>query len=189
MKISKNTESITETLNSQLKNAGINTSAWGRLHTKTVEQLQKQIEDGETVLIKDKDGRLLRKVDWVSADVYYISKDGKRYRLKEEKIVLKNKYEFHRDLDGAVSEKIKKGGNPDSTLVRGINEELGISGTISSNYIGLTERTIDSPSYPGLLAKFTIYKYNVELNDEQFNPKGYIEKLPYQTSYFIWKEI
>jgi hypothetical protein len=74
-------------------------------------------------------------------------------------------------------------------MIRGIKEELGIEGDLSLREIGIEEETTDSPSYPGLKSHHIYHNFEVSLNDQQFNPDGYIEDQEDKTTYFIWEEI
>ena len=176
-------------LKNQLKIAGIDVAKWGIGEAKTINHLKREIEEGEIELVIDTNGRLFRKVEVSGADVLYTSPEGKKYRLKESKQIFKDGRERHRDLGQAVSEKIKLNEKPTEAIIRGITEELGINGPISFTNIGIEQKVIDSPSYPGFLSQFTTHKFRLELNDEQFNPKGYIEKQSDKNTYFIWEEV
>jgi len=123
-KFERTNELALNTLRQQLKSAGIDISQWGTGQAKTLAHLQKEIESGETILVTGKKGELLRKVVVGGADVYYVSPDGKKYLLKEDKQVFKDGRERRRDLEQAVSEKMKPDENPRDTMIRGIKENL-----------------------------------------------------------------
>jgi hypothetical protein len=178
-----------ETLKSQLESAGINTAEWGTGQAKTLAHLVKEIDGGETILVTNEVGELLRKVTVGGADIYYVSSEGKKYRLKEEKQIFKDGRERRRDLGQAVSEKMKPSEDPKEAMIRGIQEELGISGEIILEDMGTEEKTTTSPSYPGLKSQYINYKFRTTLNSDQFNPDGYIEEQTDKSTYFIWEEI
>lgn len=119
------------------------------------------------------------------ADIYYHAPDGKKYRLKEDRQVFKDGRERRRELGRAVSEKMK----PRTAMIRGIQEELGISSKIILIDTGTDEQKIASPSYPGLESLYIRHKFRAELTDEQFNPDGYEEEQDDKMTYFIWEEI
>jgi len=187
--MTKHKQAAIATLQKQFEEAGINTTEWGTGKTKTLAHLQKEIESGETVLITDSEGRLLRKVMVGNADVYYRSPDGKEYRLREAKQVFTDGRERCRDLNSAVSEKMKPGENPKDAMIRGIEEELGIKGDIFLTDEGIDDETIMSPSYPGLHSRYICHRFSVVFDDDQFNPEGYVERQPDKSTYFIWKEV
>ena len=182
-------EIITDVLKKQLEQAGIDTSVWGSGETKTLAHLQKEIESGETVIITGEKGELLRKVVVGGADIYYESPDGTKYRLKEDKQVFKDGRERQRNLGQAVSEKMKPDEDPQSAMIRGVQEELGIIGEINLIEVGVDKQIIDSPSYPGLQSQYVRHKFRATLNNSQFNPEGYIEKQPDKSTYFIWEKV
>lgn len=190
MENSENKEHLaTEALQKLLADAGIDTSLWGKGEAKTLAHLQKEIENGETVLVAGEKGELLRKVMFGGADVYYQSPDGKKYRLKEEKQVFKDGRERHRDLGHAVSEKMKPSEDSRTAMIRGIQEELGISGEVALTQIGTDEEKITSFSYPGLESQYVRHKFLAILSDTQFKPEGYVEDQPDKSTYFVWEEV
>jgi len=188
-KFERKNEIITDTLKKQLEQAGIDTSVWGSGEAKTLAHLQKEIESGETVIITGEKGELLRKVVVVGADIYYESPDGTKYHLKEDRQVFKDGRERQRDFDQAVSEKMKPDEDPKNAMIRGIQEELGIIGEINLTEVGIDEQIITSPSYPGLQSQYIRHKFRAELNDSQFNPKGYVEEQSDKSTYFIWEKV
>jgi len=185
----KTNEIAPNVLKQQLEGAGIDTSVWGTGQAKTLAHLQKEIESGETILIKGKEGELLRKVVVGGADVFYVSPEGKKYRLKEDRQVFKDGRERRRDLGQAVSEKMKPDENPNDAMIRGIQEELGIVGEIILTETGTDEQLLTSPSYPGLQSQYIRHKFEAILNQKQFKQNGYVEEQPDKSTYFIWEEI
>lgn len=179
----------TDVLQKQLADAGVDTSLWGTGQAKTLEHLQKEIESGETILITGETGELLRRVVVGGADIYYQSPDGKRYRLKEDRQVFKDGRERQRDLGQAVSEKMKPDEDPKDAMIRGIEEELGISGEIALTEIGTDVEQVTSPSYPGLESEYIRHKFQAILADEQYNPEGYVEKQSDKSTFFVWEEV
>lgn len=176
-------------LKQQLQNAGIDVSQWGIGKAKTLQHFLKEIEDGETILIKNIDGKLLRKVIVGNANIYYTSPEGKKFILKEEKQIFKDGRERIRNLDESIAEKIKATENPEDAMVRGIQEELGIESEINLKKDNTKEELLMSPSYPGLQSQYIFHKFETILNDQQFKPEGYIEEQLDKSTYFIWEEI
>ena len=109
--------------------------------------------------------------------------------LKKHWLIFNDGRARKRNLGRAVSEKIKLAEIPAEAMVRGIQEELGIAGAINLVEEGTTEETIDSPSYPGLISRYVSHKFRVQLNDEQFQPEGYVESQPNMTTYFLWEKL
>lgn len=180
---------VIDALEKQLGDAGINTSSWGSDQAKTLVHLQAEIESGETILITKESGELLRRVVVGSADVYYQSPDGKKFRLKEDRQVFKDGRERRRGMEQAVSEKMRLNENPRDAMIRGIQEELDISGEIALSKIDTDIKRATSPSYPGLESEYIRHKFKAVLTDEQFNQDGYVEKQPDKSTYFIWEEV
>jgi len=178
-----------EQLREQLEGAGIDTSIWGTGEAKTLANLQREIEHGETVLTTGETGELMRKVVMGGADIYYESPNGVVYRLKEEKQVFNDGRERRRDYGHAVSEKMKPNEDAIEGMIRGIQEELGIGGAINLVQTDEDEQTLMSPSYPGLKSQYLRYKFRALLNDEQYCEEGYIEEDYDKTTYFVWEEV
>lgn len=176
-------------LRNQLEAAGISTSEWGKGEAKTLRHLVQELDEGDCTLLVDAQGALTRTVVVGGANVFYNSPEGVRYRLLEEKQVFTDGRERKRDLGHAVSEKMKPGEDPTDAMVRGIREELGIHGEIAITYQGQMEKTITSPSYPGLTSRYLNHKFTVHLQDAQFNPDGYVEKQSDKTTYFVWEKL
>lgn len=187
--IDQERESRISELRRQLEEKGIDTSLWGKGEAKTLGHLQKEIDGGETFLVLDESGELLRRLMIVGADIYYTSKDGKRYRLKEDRQVFNDGRERRRDYGHAVSEKMQIDEDPGVAMIRGIREELGIEGDIDLKKTVADEKRISSPSYPGLNSHYIRYGFEVLLNEEQFNIDGYVEEQEDKRTYFVWEEV
>ena len=181
--------SAIDNLQKRLESAGIDTSLWGVGRAKTLAHLQEELENGEVILIEGENGELIRQGVVVGADIYYKSHDGKKYYLREERQIFRDGRVRERKLEQSVSEKLKRGEDPENAMIRGLKEELGIDGEIHMQMIKTYEKVVNSSSYPGLLSRYTIHWFRVVLTDDQFNPEGYIEEQPDKTTYFVWKEI
>lgn len=176
-------------LNTKLQSAGIDTSTWGTGSTKTLEHLAKEIADGETTLLVNENGELRRVVVVGTALVQYNSPDGKTYILREEKQVFKDGRERRRNMEQSVFEKMKPDENPEEAMVRGVQEELGITTPVHLTEVGTDEQNISSPSYPGLISQYIKHHFKTTLNDDQYKPEGYIEEQSDKSTFFVWKEI
>lgn len=146
-----------------------------------------EIQQGET-LLAEKKGKLLRKVQVASINVYY--KDGDRkYKLIEDHQEFADGRTRKRSMEGSVSEKMKPGENPKVAATRGIREELGIQGDIKIKGAGKSEKEITSPSYPGLSSKYVTHKFETILTPDQYSAEGYIEDDGKKKTFFVWKQI
>lgn len=186
-----NKESKIDDLIFRLKKAGIDVSSWGTGEYKTFEHLLNEIESQETKLSIDVNGELVRTIEVVGAAIYYISNDGKKYYLKEEKQIFIDGRERRRPMTKgrSVFEKMKPNEIPKEAIIRGIREELGIKGDIDLRQTDTYNKIENSESYPGLRTKSTLYMFDSLLNQEQYNPDGYIEEQSDKTTYFTWLEI
>ncbi len=185
-KINQNPLSI---LKNRLESAGIDTSKWGIGDTKTLAHLLKEIQEGESVLHEGENSELTREMHAVTAEIFYISPEGKTMILKEEKQVFTNGRERRRQHGGSVSGRMKIGENPAETMLREIKEELGIEVDLELAEVAVEESAEDSPSFPGLKMHKTLYKFRTILRQGQFKPEGYIERQEDKDTYFVWKEV
>jgi hypothetical protein len=173
-------------LQRQLAQAGIDLTQWGKGEAKTLEHLQAEVENGETVLAANTEGELLRQVSVADAVVKYISPDGTYFYLKEDRQVFTDGRERKRPSKG-VAEKMKPGEDPRAAIIRGIREELGVEGELEVLEKGIEERLALSASYPGLKTEYIHYLFEVILNDDQFKSDGYTEVQSDKTTYFVWE--
>jgi hypothetical protein len=170
-----------------LDDHAIDYSGWGNGSTKTLGHLYKEIESGETILEEDLEGKLVRKLVVGAVRILYYSPDGHVYELREEKQVFQDGRERSRNMPKSLSEKMKCDENPDEAMIRGIQEELQISGDIFLSKDNSSIKQEESPSYPGLVSEYTEHHYTFVMNDEQFRPEGYQELQDDKITYFSWK--
>lgn len=178
-----------EELQEKLLSAGIDTSQWGTGKAKTLEHLLKEVSEGEAELVKTPEGALVRRTTVGKADIYFIDTDGTVYRLKEDRQVFKDGRERKRNLDSAVSEKLKVGEDHADAVTRGIQEELGIEGEKQVEDQGITTEQGESPSYPGLGTEYVLHRFKVTIGGEQYKSEGYQEDQPDKTTFFVWEKV
>lgn len=183
-------ESDIDKLRSQLDTFGIDTVKWGTGIYKTIYHLADEIKNGEIILKENKDGELIRVSEIVATTIYFTDKDGKTYRLKEQKQVFNDGRERVRQSEGqAVFEKMKSGEEPAEAILRGINEELGINCGIVVKYIETIENFGEAGSYPGMSTESKTHYFETILEAPQFQPQGYIEEQSDKITYFVWELI
>jgi hypothetical protein len=160
---------------------------WGKGYAKTLIHLFKEIESGECSM-SEKKGNLLREIEFVMCEMFY--HDGKNlFKLIEEKQVFNDGRTRIRDKESSVSEKMMIGEDPLESLIRGVKEELGI--ILDKSQIeeeGDVEKTEASQSFPGLITKYNGHNFTCFLNDDQYDPNGYVEIQKDKSTYFIWKQ-
>jgi len=84
---------------------------------------------------------------------------------------------------------MKVGEDPKEATIRGVAEELGISGDFEVGTEEIIEEMRLTTTYPGLNSLYKIHKVPVRINKGSFNPEGYSEEQPKRISYFVWEEI
>ena len=173
----------------QLINSGINVSLWGIGKSKSVENLQKELDSGETVLSLDKNGGLLREVTGIGVDVFFSSKNSQKLILKEDRQIFPDGSIRYRHMNTSISEKMKINENPHTAALRGLKEELGIDSSVELLPNGIYKEEHTSSTYPGLNSHYTKYKFIANISPEQYRSSGYHEVDDGITTYFVWQKI
>lgn len=130
---------------------GINTSVWGAGGAKTVADLWREIQAGETRLEDDPPRRVVEVAQVI------IRRDG--LTLLEIEQELADGQRRQRMLP--PSEKMKSGEDYAMSAVRGLEEELGIDAAavaLRPESHRLREQLLDSPSYPGLPTRYLLHE-------------------------------
>lgn len=163
---------------------------------KGVSSLWKEIHAGESVL-ELKNGIIRRKLSVVSICCYHTTSQGQRLRLIEEKQILKSG-EVRRRPQPYVAEKVKPGEAAPIAALRGLKEELKVSGPeIVVKPIepdpakGLKPSSEEeSKSFPGFITFYERHYFETEIPEAHYNPEGYVEETPEGTkTYFIWQKV
>jgi len=171
-----------EHLKQVLNDFDINYSKWGYGESRTLDELYKEIEDGETEL-SELDGELIRTVTVVGIVV-----TCNDFKLKEDRQEFIDGRKRHRELNVSCAEKLIKGETPKEAAVRCIKEELGIEIHASELIPRISHSDINiSSSYPGLKCVYHRNPFNYEMKMEFFKPEGYQEFQENKTTYFIWE--
>jgi hypothetical protein len=171
-----------------LKDHGIDTELYGTGTFKTIGHLYHEIEEGETELT-DENGQLVRRVQFVGARILY-KKDGKWWRLYEEKQIFKDGRERRRtNMPYSAAEKFKSGEDPKEVIVRGMKEELNLDIT-KDQFVFYNKKEIENnDDYPGIKSFHIGHEFLVILNDSQFLEEGYIERQADKDVYFTWRPV
>ena len=176
-----------------LKKGNLPLEKWtGQQGTKTIEDLFKEAADGETEIETTPNGEVVRIVHVVTGAITYLDEETHQlYRLKEDRQVSKVDESIKKrpHLHGAVAEKMKVGEDPVRSVLRGIKEELGISGNFETGEEKLIEESRTTESYPGLNSIYKVHVVPVRIDESNFKPEGYVENQEKKTNYFVWEKI
>ena len=86
-----------------------------------------------------------------------------------------------------VAEKMKAEETPDQAALRGLEEELQISGVpVVSSHVGHAQK--ESPTYLGIQSNYNTYYYNCEIPHEKYLP-SYVERQVDKRTYFTWEAV
>lgn len=178
-------------LSQELVDRGIPIAQWGQGNAKRVEDLLREIRKGDTVLIADGQD-LLREVKVAGVNVKFISECGIQQLYEDQQILGDGRVRHRKDLFASMTEKVQKGERPSRGARRGIKEELGAMEI--SNDVKLAKTTTaseirESPSYPGLPARYIKHIYDLDLKpgDFNYNPDGYSVREGENTTVFKWR--
>lgn len=171
-------------LKEQLTMHGIDFSRWGTGSAKSLEHLLAELDSGESELVEH-DEKLVRRVAVLDIDVF--TDIGGRRRLIEVRQEFSDGRVRQRELPTSVSEKLHQGEDPSEAVARALAEELGIwrFGIISE--MRQIVETIDSPSYPGLLSEYLVYRVDVLIHETEYKDT-YQEVQSDKSTYFVWSE-
>lgn len=132
--------------------------------TKNVEELNNEIEEGETTL-EINNNKLFRVVKITTIQVQ-VKLGDKLFNLIEDKQIFFTGAIRKRGLRN-LAEKIKQNETPELTAYRVLREEIGLNVDKKLIFQGETEEMKKSPSYPGLDSIYKIFSYYIMLNSEE----------------------
>ncbi len=174
-----------EELNKLLSHFQINPAKW----VKGVGALYKEVKNGECVL-GVKNGELHCQVKGVVIKCFYTNSQQERFQLVEEKQVFKNGQTRERG-HRFIAEKLKAGESPEQGALRGLAEELQISGP-DVHVLSLFEEnkcdTIESPDYRGIQTTYNTWVFSCEISDFHYK-KYYVENQEDKQIFFSWIKI
>lgn len=158
---------------------------WGTGNAKTLDHLLKEINSGESSLA-ERDGGLIRIVSVIVMNVYF--NDGNRkLKLFEDRQEYKFGRIVKRNNNDSLLEKIKPDEDISVAAKRTLAEEINITPELNIIDKGTSTEMIMGKSFPGLLGQATLYNFEVELTENEFNPEGYIEYQEEKTNFYKWK--
>ncbi|MES2931539.1 MAG: hypothetical protein V4682_02450 [Patescibacteria group bacterium] len=173
-----------------LKRHGVNYADWGAGYTKTPQELMKETRLGESLFLI-KRGKLRRQARHSQAAITCLV-DGVLYTLVEDRQVFANGTVRYRQSGRSVSEKIQSGESSKAAMIRGIQEELGLTDYTGAGLVREIrrprKRSSDSAeSYPGLAVDHIEFQFTWAMPIMYFCADGYVEVKKRKTTYFIWK--
>lgn len=165
-----------------LADNGIDINLWGTGNAKSLDDLWKEIVEGESLLEVIGD-ELIRKTCVVSLIVKYGD-----LILVEDRQVFPDGRVRRRTLGSSLGEKLCLGENPADGAKRALREELQITEILPLTYTGEeTKGPEESMSYPGLKTLYVFSNFTVVLPDHLFK-KEYVEVSSNgKRTYFVWK--
>lgn len=163
----------------------VDTATW----IKGVSSLYSEVKNGECIL-EIEDGKLHRRVDVVAVKCFHTNNRGERFQLYEEKQVFKNGNARERGYK-YVAEKLHAGENPEQGALRGLAEELQISGPdihVTPLVAENTFKKMESATYKGISSSYNTYVFSCEISDAHYKD-SYVEDQEDKQTFFSWIKI
>jgi len=156
-----------------LSAAGIDLAKWSpELGTKSIEDLQVEIDIGETQL-QSIEGMLTRVVKVVNVTVM-VEIGDRSFILVEDKQIFFTGAVRERGLK-CLAEKIINDEQPEIAARRALREEIGLNFEGELVSLGEEVQQQSSPSYPGLSTQYQIFKYQIVLSVADLSQIGFAE--------------
>ena len=168
-----------------LKIFGIKTDSWGVGWRRSVEDLKREISNGESTLLIDGDGllRVLRTVRMIVVD----PKHPKWGCLIESYQILKNG--SIRRKNCVPAGKIPKGEKPEEALSRELFEELGLTPKdFTWRFLHKGDKIKIGSTYPGLRTLYIRYFFEVRLKKKIKNNYRVIDGADGKVIVFKWSK-
>lgn len=163
----------------------INPNNW----IKSVSALFNEIKNGERIL-EIVDGKLHSRVNGVVIKCFHTNGHGEKFQLFEEKQVFKNGQTRERG-HRFVAEKLQPGETPEQGALRGLAEELQISGP-EVQIMQLFEENKcemrESLDYKGIQTLYNTYVFTCEISDFHYKNQ-YVEDQEDKQTFFSWVKI
>lgn len=161
----------TPILNNLFYNCRIPVYDWGKRQAKTLDDLSQEIARGESWLQLNQDG-VSRFVEIVTANI--LSEDEFNPRGHIIEVGQYGPDDRYRELNRLPSGRIRKGEDPQSALIRMVQQKLGFTPEMFAPSGPYSEQKI-TPSYPGLTSFYTIRQFNVVIL-----PQGFFEQKDFE---------
>lgn len=159
-----------EALSDLLDAFGVEHRAWGH-GSKTIDHLLEELQSGESKLGRDEQG-LFVATTVARVDIYHCDKDGTWLHLEESFQRLHPEGEqpsiLERQLEVTLGEKMYPYESGYEAAIRGMGEELSISGGLERTTGVLNAAETSSSAYPGLRLKRLFYDFCSVLDNEQY---------------------
>lgn len=159
----------------------IKTNTW----VKGLSDLFTEIKEGECVLNLTPEG-IDRCVNVVAVKCFHTNHKNEQFKLVEQKQFFKNGITRSRDHDH-LAEKLQSCESPMEAAVRGLQEELKLSGLD----IKPEESTLvvkESPSYAGIKSMYKIFNFSCEIFSDKYR-SFYLEKQKDKDTLFVWSKV
>lgn len=135
----------------------------------------------------EEDGKLVRVSANIAVDVF----NPRRTEVLFEAWREKRGKRTTRELGASFAEKMKGNADPEVEVGRGFQEELPLLADHVTELlpIGVQEEEGAAYSYPGLGARYTRYCFEAVIDEQAYNPEGYITVETDKTTCFMWKQV
>lgn len=161
-----------QALQTLLQNQNIDFTNW----KKSVKQLYKEIQEGETSLSLES-GELVRHTNAVFIEI--ISPDGKQQLAEIRQVYHDTSRPDNIRNSPMIGEKLTNDEDPKAGVIRGFCEELFSGQDIDTSKLVVNEISSKLPTkrdtYPGLITKAKVSSFALQIPEEYYNSNGYQE--------------
>lgn len=165
-------KSAKEALQILLKEFQINTESWGKT-AKGLDHLLVELEAGESKLGRDERGLFLA-TTVARIDIFYQKDNGEWLKLREKFQRLQFEDGIptikERAVERTIGEKMLPYESGRQAALRGMAEELGVTGKLVKDSGMLSVVDFPSTCYPGLNHRVLFYDFEATLRREQYQP-------------------
>ena len=192
--IQKFVPQVVNELESFLETHGINTSLYGTLKHKSIQDLFQEITSWEAHLAFDMQRqRLVRSISVLGINVFYEDKilyEAKQVFKKDGLETLRQRTRAH--LSSSLSEKIHETEDMPQAIERAVKEELDIILSWNQSRFGasiIEEHTTEreSKSFPWIYTLYKMFSTEIHLDESQYDEDGYTEYQIGKNTYFSWR--
>lgn len=177
-----------EELTQLMLDAGVAVEEYGKSEAKDIDDLQKEIAEGECFVIIGPEGVLTREVRPVFVNVLCHLSDGRVMVLREEKQVFRDGRIRKRNLSSSLGEKLKAGEDTTEATFRALSEEIEVTEVVSLEKVSEESRTFTPPTFPGIKSTYSSTFFVAIIPESAYVAEGYVERQLKKDNYYVWDQ-
>ena len=170
-----------------LTKANVPLDQYGKGAAKKVDNLHKELTQGESVMRVGSNYELSRDVNLVWVDVICTLSNGDVFILREDRQEFKDGRTRRRSLPSSLGEKMKADEDTSLAAMRALSEEIGVD-TVDGLYeIGEESKKFTPDTYPGLESTYKSTSYVALIPEAAYKAEGYVEYQAEKDNFYVWE--